>query len=267
MFRSEYLDLQDGRLFYSISGTGKPIVLLHGNFNDHQIWSEQVNVLSAHYQVIHYDLRGYGHSSTPSTSFSNVEDLHSLINYLSLDHVTLIGSSSGGSIAVDFTLSYPQRVQDLILVSPSISGNRYPLSMTLQGIRNFIHVRWKGAEAAIESFITNRYWQYFFPDSSKNAAREAVLHNVRNTNNFCRFPPALSTTIKPYAIHRLHEIAVPTLVITSDHDHPYNRRTAEVVSQTIPKAEKYLFSRCGHLPFAEEPEQFNQVVLNYMEKA
>lgn len=262
----DYLDLQDGRLFYTISGQGEPLILLHGNFNDHQIWNEQMDSFASQYQVIRYDLRGYGQSSTPTSLFSNVDDLKALIDSLKLNRVTLIGSSSGGGVAIDFALTYPNLIQSLVLVSPSINGNPYPIRMTWQGIKNFINVRLKGPEIAIEQFIKNHYWQYFFPSLTKEKTRHDVLKNVRNINNFYRFSPNLSTSIRPYAISRLQEINVPTLVIISDQDHPYNMKTAETLYCNLIQAEKSTIPGCGHLPFIEEPHIFNQIVHEFLKK-
>jgi pimeloyl-ACP methyl ester carboxylesterase len=261
-----YVQLDDGQLFYSVTGEGEPLVLLHGNFNDHQIWQRQVNYLSQYYKVIAYDLRGYGQSSTPKSPFSNVEDLKTLINELQLDKVTLLGSSSGGATSVDFTLTYPNQVQSLILVTPSINGNYYPISMTWQGIRNYLQTSIRGRTAAIESFIEHSYWQYFFPSHEKAEARSIVLNNVRNENNFCRFAPKLSTPVTPYAMGRLQEINVPTLILSSDEDHPYNIRTARSLCQNIEQAEDHCFIGCRHLPFVEEPEQFNAIVHNFIQQ-
>ncbi|MGG4091571.1 alpha/beta fold hydrolase [Paenibacillus lautus] len=92
------LNVDDGRLYYAVSGKGDAVVLIHGNFNDHQIWNEQIDSFSAHYKLIRYDLRGYGLSSTPTSSFSNVDDLKALIDTLKLHNVTLVGSSMGAAL-------------------------------------------------------------------------------------------------------------------------------------------------------------------------
>lgn len=260
----DYVNVDDGRIFYTLSGIGEPIILLHGNFNDHQIWDNQADFLSEHHQVIRYDLRGYGLSSTPNRAFSNVADLKALVDTLKLQKLTLIGSSSGGGVAVDFALAYPKLVQALILVSPSINGKALPAKLMWKGIQNYIRTRLKGHKAAIESFITDSFWQYFFPSISKEEARNTVLLNVRNARNFCRFSPSLATAVKPYAIHRLQEINVPTLVIITEQDHPFNIKTAELVNNTIPQSSKIIMRNCGHLPFVEEPNAFNEIVLDFL---
>jgi pimeloyl-ACP methyl ester carboxylesterase len=259
-----YLTVEDGRIFYTVVGNGEPIVLLHGNFNDHRIWSEQIDALSRDHKLVLCDLRGYGLSSTPKASFSNVDDLKALVDALKLHSLTLIGSSSGGGVAIDFALTYPHLIRALILVSPSVNGNRSPLSMTWQGIRNYINVRTKGHQAAIESFIANRFWQYFFPPLRKEEARSNVLRNVRNESNFCRFSPTLPVAIRPYAIRRLGEIRIPTLIVTSDREHPFNIRTAETLHASLRLSTKTIMRDCGHIPFVEEPHEFNRRVLDFI---
>jgi len=260
----DYLNVNGGQVFYTVSGDGPPIILIHGNFNDHRIWNEQVNSFSSSYKLISYDLRGYGLSSTPLSSFSNVEDLKALVDSLKVHTLTLVGSSLGGGVAVDFALTYPHLVNNLILVSPSINGNSFPMKMMWQGIKNHLNVRIKGREKAIESFINNPFWQYYFPNLGKEQARSKVIHNVRNIRNFCRFSPNLTTVVKPYAFNRLQEINTPTLIITSDQDHSSNIVTADILHQKIELSSKIMMQGCGHLPFIEEPHEFNQYVLEFI---
>ncbi|WP_156278200.1 alpha/beta fold hydrolase [Paenibacillus sp. NEAU-GSW1] len=263
----QFLQLQDCELYYSVAGSGRPLILLHGNFNDHRIWDSQANALAQSYQVIRYDLRGYGFSGTPSAGYSNVDDLLAVFNHLQLEKAVLIGSSSGGAVAIDFTLAYPHRVESLILAAPSVSGRSYPLQMTWNGIKNYSAFRSKGAEAAIEAFIQNRFWQYFFPESHKPAALEQVLSNVRNPNNFCRISPKLITPPKPPAAKRLQQIKCPTLLIAGDRDHPYNRSTTDLLQKRIQDAVLTVIADCGHLPFVEEAAQFNQLVIDFLSKS
>jgi pimeloyl-ACP methyl ester carboxylesterase len=253
-----------GVLFYESFGDGEPIIFIHGNYNDHRIWEEQLDAFSAGNYVIGYDLRGYGHSDTPRTSFSNVVDLKLLIDALGLSKVTLVGSSMGGSVAIDFALAYPEHVHRLILAAPSVSGRKYPVSMLWQGIKQHFQVRLRGYEKAIESFITNPFWQYFFPASKKEKAWIKTVANVRDPANFCRFSPNLSTVPKPYAIGRLEELRQPVLIVIGELDHPFNKETAEILHRGIKNSTKLVMQDCGHLPFIEHPEMFRSNVAKFL---
>lgn len=260
----DYIDVQDGKLFFTHSGNGEPIIFIHGNFNDHQIWDEQIAFFSPHYNTIQYDLRGYGLSSTPEHPFSYVEDLKTLIDVLQLTDITLVGSSMGGGIALDFTLTYPHLVRSLILVAPTISGAVYPLSISFHGIKNYINTSFKGSTKAIEAFINNPFWHYLLPSAKKETARKMVLANVQNPNNFCSFPPKLITETKPSALHRLHNIQVPTQILIGDGDHVFNKKNATLLSSQLNLATKIEMNNCGHLPFVEEPQQFNSLVYTFL---
>ncbi|KOP68301.1 hypothetical protein AMS62_25915 [Bacillus sp. FJAT-18019] len=262
-----FLKMDDGQLYYTVSGEGNPVILIHGNFNDHQIWNEQVDSLSANYKLVRYDLRGYGLSSTPNTTFSNTEDLRILIDSLKLRGVTLVGSSMGGGIATDFTLTYPHLVENLILVAPSINGKPYPVRMMWQGTKNYINLRLKGRKKAIASFISNPYWSYLFPSTRKEEARTKLIQNISNPNNFCRYSPSLAIAVKPYASNRLHEINIPTLIMISDEDHVFNKETAETLHSSIEPSIKITMQDCGHLPFIEASNEFNQAVLDFLSKS
>lgn len=184
MSKERFVQVNDGRLFCSVSGKGEPLIFLHGNFNTHDIWSDQAEFFSAKYRVIRYDLRGYGRSSTPASRFSNVDDLNMVMNSMNVPRAVLIGSSSGGGIAMDFALKHPERVKALVLSAPFIIGQRMPPKMMWHGLKNYFAVRLKGRHAAIESFIKSDYWQYFIPSESNIAAREAVLFQLRHSDVF-----------------------------------------------------------------------------------
>ncbi|MUG47014.1 alpha/beta fold hydrolase [Paenibacillus woosongensis] len=268
MADQHHLELSDARLFYRTNGSGQPLIFIHGNFNDHHIWEEQADFFGRYaqdVQVIRYDLRGYGGSSTPASSFSHVHDLKCLIEHLHLNAAVLIGSSMGGGIALDFALAYPEYVRALVLAAPSVTNQRYPWKMLWKGISNFYQLRFRGSQSAIEAFIQDDYWSYFFPSPHRRAAREKVLRNVRNPDNFCRFPPRLALPPRISSMQRLNEIQVPTLIVAADGDHPFNLKTAGDLSKLIPQASGAMFHDCGHLPFIEQPDKFNQTLLAFIQ--
>ena len=103
-------------------GTGHPLVLIHDGLVDCRVWDEQISYFAEHYQVIRYDRRGYGKSEPPATDYSNVEDLHTLLQFLKIEKASLMGVSAGGMIAIDFTLSHPEMVDALVLIGSDVSG-------------------------------------------------------------------------------------------------------------------------------------------------
>jgi len=83
---------------------------------------ERAPVFAQHFQVIRYDIRGFGQSITPAGAYSDRDDLPGLLAALGITEASVLGVSKGAMIALDFALDYPQNVDALILASPAISG-------------------------------------------------------------------------------------------------------------------------------------------------
>lgn len=112
----------NGDINYTITGEGDPIVLIHGFGLDSRIWQKQVEELSKTNKVITYDLRGFGKSSLPTQRYSHSEDLNELLKELNIQNPIIVGHSFGGEIAGEYALKFPNEVNSLVLISPSLRG-------------------------------------------------------------------------------------------------------------------------------------------------
>ncbi|MEU9346229.1 alpha/beta hydrolase [Streptomyces sp. NPDC048278] len=115
-----------GHLSYDIAGDGPPVVLVHAGVADHHMWDAVVPALAERHTVIRYDLRGFGESAPPTGAFRETDDLRGLLDHLGRERVRLVGSSWGGRVALDFTLTHPDRVHSLAMFSAP--WPRYPWS-------------------------------------------------------------------------------------------------------------------------------------------
>ena len=104
-------------LHHEITGDGPPVVLLHEGIVDSRSWSKVVPLLAPHHTVVTYDQRGYGRSPRPDGPYSLVDDLGSVLDAAGLERAALVGTSRGGRIAIDFTLTHPERVTALVTVA------------------------------------------------------------------------------------------------------------------------------------------------------
>jgi len=116
LFRDTNLHVDD------TGGSGRPVVLIHGWPLSGQAWSEQVPVLEqAGYRVVTYDRRGFGRSDKPARGYTYdtlTEDLHTLIEALDLQDVTLVGfSMGGGEVARYFTQYGADRLHSVVFAS------------------------------------------------------------------------------------------------------------------------------------------------------
>lgn len=116
------VQVENGEVAYEVRGEGDPVILLHGGMLDSRMWDAEMSALARHRTAIRYDARGHGDSSTPTARFKHYEDLRELMTALGLPRASVVGLSGGGRIAVDFALTYPDLVENLVLVATGLSS-------------------------------------------------------------------------------------------------------------------------------------------------
>jgi pimeloyl-ACP methyl ester carboxylesterase len=111
-----------GGLHYTIEGRGPDVVLIHAFQMDLREWDAVARTLAGSRRVIRYDVRGHGTSRVSGDLPAPVVDLLGLLDELDVPRATLVGLSMGATIALDFALTHPERVERLVLASPGIPG-------------------------------------------------------------------------------------------------------------------------------------------------
>ena len=125
-----FVDANGARLYFELAGSGHPLVLIHGNTLDTRMWDDQFEVFAQHYQVLRYDLRGFGKSSVPTREpYTHATDLRALTTHFGFDHAHIIGFSLGGEIAIDFALTYPEATDALVAIDSALSGYQWQLRL------------------------------------------------------------------------------------------------------------------------------------------
>ena len=100
------------KLYYEVTGSGYPLLFSHEFAGDYRSWEPQVRYFSRHYQVITYNARGYPPSDVPERveAYSQeqaTDDMVGLMRHLGIAQAHLVGLSMGGSVALDFAVSFP----------------------------------------------------------------------------------------------------------------------------------------------------------------
>ena len=106
-------------------GTGVPVVFLHAATGSSRVWEHQIPAFTARsYRLIAYDRRGFGKTVIEATGpqpGSGADDLLALVNQLGIERFHLVGTAAGAFVALDFALSFPQRLRTLVIAN-SIGG-------------------------------------------------------------------------------------------------------------------------------------------------
>ena len=226
----------DIQLFTAESGTGYPLVLLHGNGEDHTYFAAQIAPLSQIRRVIAVDTRGHGaapRGSAPFTLSQFADDLCVLMDAKGIRQADMLGFSDGGNIALLFALRHPGRVRRLVLSG----ANLYPRGMVLP------------AYLAIWATYLMEALTAGLPG---HTGRKRDLYRLM----------AKEPIIRPAALGALD---VPTLVIAGTHDLIRTAHT-RLIARSLPHAKLVLIDG-GHAIAQEQPEAFNQAVCSFLMEA
>lgn len=258
-----WIEVEGGQLNYEESGSGAPLVLLHGFSLDLRSWDEQFELFAGHYRAIRYDLRGFGKSSLPRESqpYSHAGDLVRLLDQLGLESAALMGLSMGGAVAVDFALEHPKLVDGLVLVDSMLNGYRW----TDAASNLYRAVIRRAREAGVDA--ARQLWQHdpLFETAMglpKVAARFTSMVAGYSGWHWLYRDPQLS--LNPPAIERLSEIRTPSLVIVGERDVPDMQGMASTLEAGIPGARKVIIPDAGHLSNMEAPGVFNETVQAFL---
>ena len=118
-------------LNYLVKGNGNPLILLHGNGEDLQIFDKLVSKLEKQFTVYAIDSRNHG-GSTRTEDFTYetmAEDIHQFIEKLELKHVSVIGFSDGAIISLLLTLKYPQTFDRMVLLGVNLKPADFKLEI------------------------------------------------------------------------------------------------------------------------------------------
>jgi len=246
-------------LFYEVSGSGEPIVLIHAFSVDRRMWAPQIAALQGRFRVVRYDLRGHGNSDGPSAPYAPHEDLRSVLDALTIDKATLIGLSAGATLATDFAIAYPSRVVRVVLASPGLNG--YVPSTPLTWTLPVFQAAGKGdAEGAARLWADTPIMALRNDLSAAPTVKELVMSNVR----LWTYKSNPSQPLTPVAINRLAEVRSPTLVILGEQDLPHIKEVAGLLVKGIAGARLVTIPRAGHIANLDAPEAFNQALDSFL---
>jgi pimeloyl-ACP methyl ester carboxylesterase len=263
--RSGFVEVAEGQLYYEVSGRGDPVVLIHGNAGDRRHWDPQVAALAADYQVIRYDVRGFGQSSAPSVGqpYSDYEDLRQLLNHLDVPRAHIAGWSMGSGIAIDFVLAYPDRALSLITVGPWVNGYWSTSAESMFSDFGLVvsALQEDGATAGADAWMATPFFAATVRDE---AAGQQFYEVAKDYSWWALLNESPLQSLEPPAVDRLEQITVPTLILTAEYDIPACLEVADLLERTVAGSDKIVMSGTGHLLHIEKPIEFNSHLRSFL---
>jgi pimeloyl-ACP methyl ester carboxylesterase len=189
-----------------------------------------------------------------------VDDLATLLHHLKVPRAVLVGSSHGGELSIDFALAHPEMVQQLVLVGAVVSGMPYSQHFQNRGKHVFELLDKGDVKGAITEWSKDRYLIAPGNDAARKHLFDLLSANPQDMNH-----PDYALRGKP-SLPRLHEIHVPTLLLTGDADIADVHAHAGAIEAGIPNARRIVISGVGHIMYLEKPAEFSQQVISFIEQ-
>jgi pimeloyl-ACP methyl ester carboxylesterase len=258
-------------LYYEITGTGAPLVWVHGFACGIRSWDRQVPVFARTHRVIAYDVRGHGLSEAPHDAAAygqplSVEDLRALLDHLDVPRAAVGGLSMGGNIALNFALAHPERVSALIVADTGAGSDE--TAEWIAAVHDFAAALDRaGVEAFADMASANPLFGHYIaqgPEAERFIRSCLMTHRARGLAHTAREVLAKRPTV--YALGpRLAGLAVPTLLIVGEHDEPC-RKVHRFMAETLPRATELVITGAGHLTNLETPAVFNRAVRRFLSR-
>jgi 3-oxoadipate enol-lactonase len=254
---TRFVEVDGGRLYVEISGSGPAVVLVHAGVADLRMWDDLAARLAAGHTVLRYDTRGYGRSESDHVEFSNRADLIAVMDHAGVDRATLVGVSRGGQIVLDTTLEFPGRVEALVVVAGGVGGFR-PSDQGDGSLWEEAERRWDARDWDWLADFETSHWC----DGPGQAATRvdpsirARVHGWILDTYRAEKEEGIPVPLEPPAAGRLGEIGCPTLVVVGGLDDPGTNEACRFLAAGVAGARLEEFPDSAHMLVLEEPERF-----------
>lgn len=250
---------------YGITGNGPPLILISGLGMPMQGWAFQVRPLARHFTVVRLDNRGCGRSDVPSTPWSVADmagDVLGLMDHLGLERVHIAGMSMGGFIALELALAAQKRIRSLVLAHTT---PRLP-ALSISKFKFWIAMREAGVPGRVQA-LEQMIWMYPGNMLEKVHNLETLARNLavgQRAQSLAGFKGQVAACRDFDVTHRLPEIRVPALVISSEDDLSIPLSYSRMLTDLPGFRKLHIFPSAGHVSHLVCREAFNREILDFL---
>ncbi|MGI0004271.1 MAG: alpha/beta fold hydrolase [Candidatus Nitrosotenuis sp.] len=262
--QEEFVTVDGSKIRYIKAGSSKKsMVLIHGLGASAERWEDVVPRLSRNFTVYVPDLIGFGQSDKPNVDYTTEFFSGFLVSFLAslgIEKSTVMGSSLGGQIAVEYVTKNQQSVDKLVLVSPAgamrqstpaldayVSAALYPDPVSAKNAFTMM----TGNDKDVPDRIIDEFVQRMKMPNAKFAFMSTLL-GLKNA-------PEISTL--------LELIYAPTLIVWGSLDPVIPVKYAEFFVKNIRDCRFYQMENCGHTPYVDDPQEFSKIVLDFLSQS
>lgn len=257
-----YVFVNGINMYYEIEGEGFPLLALPGMGSSLEIWSPQYrNTLKAQYRLLLMDYRGIGRSDAPDIEYSVpmlARDIAELMIAVGIDRANIMGLSLGGMIAQELALTWPEKVEKLVLCATHCGTKHYipfPDRKTKE--------RQEVEDVYADSIVAGMYPREFIENNPTKIA------DIVTRETFFHIPPEIferhyqaARSFDSY--ERLEQLKCPTLILTGDQDLMVNPENSRLLAQLIPQSKLEIIPGGGHGFLEQYPELVLRLVTDFL---
>ncbi len=268
---SQFIEIDGVRLHYRDEGEGPVLVLLHANYASLFMWEPWVARLRDHYRIIRVDLPAHGLTGPEPNGDYRLERIQFLfenfIDAMEIDQFSVAGASIGGTVAMRYTVDYPERVARLILISPGsleprVRGRTTPAEVP-------------GAANVLAYILPRAFTEFLLRNDFGNPERldpqivdEWYAMWMREGNRM-----AMLSLLRQYVSggveDKIRAVKVPVLLIWGEQ----NRRVPLALAyetrdllESSPSVELEVLAGVGHMLVQEAPEESAAIIARYLDR-
>jgi pimeloyl-ACP methyl ester carboxylesterase len=261
------------QLYWELSGSGQPAILVHGSWGDHNHWAQVVPALSNSLSVATYDRRGHSRSERPAGQGSiqeDVDDLAGLIDHLYGGSAHVIGNSFGAAIALKLATQRPQLFRSLVVHEPPLFGlleGESAVKPALAAVQERIAAVLAVLQAGDLPGGARRFVETiaFGPgawDQLPQPMRDTFIFNAPTWLDEMQEPDWMTLDLK-----RLSAFSAPALLSLGGQSPPFFPAVVECIAAALPHARRHTFQGAGHVPHATHPAEYVPVVTGFIQGA
>ncbi len=242
---------QEGQFSYVEEGEGPVLLLLHGLFGALSNWTTVLKHFTRRYKVVIPLMPIYDMPLLHTNVKGLSKFIHKFVEHKGYSSVILLGNSLGGHVALMYALKHPERVDAMVLSGSSgLYENAMGGSFPKRNDYNYIKEK-------VE-------YTFYDPKTANKELVDECFETVNDRGKALRILAMAKSAIRHNMSKELKNIDLPSCLIWGKNDKITPEEVADEFHALLPNSELHFIDKCGHAPMMEQPEEFNQILDDFL---